>query len=191
MNSALHIIEWSAVAFNIAYVILAWYRKKLCWLFGGIGSLLSVYYFQHEEIRLYAEAGLYAFYVLVAIYGYIVWNKEDQSHVHENSGSWHFQLILYGLIASAILSYLSITYTDAARPLADSLTTVFGVFATFMTIRKIYSNWIYWIVIDLFSVWLYWTRGAEVYALQMLIFAILAYIGLLQWRKQHPHIPLE
>jgi nicotinamide mononucleotide transporter len=191
MDLSLIIVEWAAVIFNVAYVVLAWYQKRICWVMGGIGSLLSIYYFQHEDVRLYAEAGLYAFYVIVAIYGYFAWNRKNDKPIHENTGSWHFQLMLYGVLLSGILSYLSHTYTDAAKPFADSLSTVFGVMATFMTIRKIHSSWIYWIFIDLFSVWLYWTRGAEVYAVQMFIFAILAYIGLRQWRKQQPIILVE
>jgi len=180
----LSIIEWTAVAFNITYVVLAWWQKKACWIFGAIGSVLSVYYFQHEDIRLYAEAGLYLFYVAVAIYGWIVWSRPDVRRIHEWPWTKHLLIIAVGGVAAYLLSVLTGTYTDAARPLADSLSTVFGVIATFMTIRKVLSNWIYWVVIDVFSVWLYMSRDSEIYAVQMAVFAVLAIVGWWQWRKQ-------
>ncbi len=180
----LQIIEFTAVAFNITYVILAWYQKKACWLFGAIGSALSIYYFQHEEIRLYAESGLYAFYVAVSLYGWWAWSRPEQNEISELRLSKHILLIISGITLSIILSELTGHYTDAARPFADSLSTVFGVLATFLTIRKVLSNWIYWIAIDLFSVWLYLARHSEIYAAQMFLFAGLAVYGYFQWRQE-------
>ncbi|NND95001.1 MAG: nicotinamide mononucleotide transporter [Flavobacteriales bacterium] len=181
---SLGIIEWTAVIANVAYVILAWYQKKLCWVLGGIGSAISVYYFLHEDIRLYAEAGLYLFYVFVAIYGWWVWGRPDSRTISELSSSMHLRLILGSFVGAYALFYVTSSFTDAARPLADSISTVFGVLATFMTIRKVLSSWIYWILIDIFSIWLYLNRDSEIYALQMLIFAILAIFGYLQWRRE-------
>lgn len=189
--TTLTIIEWTAVLLNVTYVILAWYQKRSCWIFGGLGSLLSVYYFQHEEIRLYSEAGLYLFYVFVAIYGWWVWSRPDSRSIHEITVVKHLVILASGFLLATGLSFLTSEYTDAARPFADSLSTVFGVIATFLTIRKVLSNWIYWILIDLFSVWLYLTRESEIYALQMLLFAILAIFGLIQWRKEYLRSQLE
>lgn len=181
--STLQLIEYAAVAFNITYVVLAWYQKKACWIFGAIGSALSVYYFMHEDIRLYSEACLYVFYVGIAVYGWSVWSRPDSRPISELKASSHFILILVGSVGAYLLSMLWVAYTDAARPLADSLSTVFGVIATFLTIRKVLSNWIYWIIIDVFSIWLYLSRESEVYAVQMAVFAVLAVIGYMQWKK--------
>lgn len=177
-----------AVGFNVLYVVLAWYQKKICWLFGAIGSVLSVYYFQHEDIRLYSEAGLYAFYVLIAFYGWWMWSHPDTSKIQELAFSKHLWIIIVGVVVAIVLSQITERYTDAARPVADSLSTVFGVIATFLTIKKVLSNWIYWIVIDIFSVWLYLARNSEVYAAQMFLFTVLAIYGYYQWRKEYRSI---
>lgn len=182
--SLLNIIEWTAVFCNVLYVVLAWYQKKICWLFGGIGSLLSVYYFQHEDVRLYSESGLYLFYTVIAIYGWWKWSRPEDSRINKISGWNHLLVVLSGTALAWGLSLFTSAYTDAARPLADSLSTVFGIIATFLTIRKVLSNWLYWIIIDLFSIWLYLTREAEIYALQMVLFTILAIYGHFQWRKE-------
>jgi nicotinamide mononucleotide transporter len=134
---------------------------------------------------LYSEAGLYFFYVLIAIYGWWAWSRPDVQPIHELKLVRHLLIVFSGLLLATGLSFLTSEFTDAARPFADSLSTVFGIIATFLTIRKVLSNWIYWILIDLFSVWLYLTRDSEIYAMQMLLFAILAIFGLIQWRKEH------
>jgi nicotinamide mononucleotide transporter len=186
MNHLL-VIEWTAVLFNISYVVLAWYQKKSCWIFGAIGSALSVYYFQSPEVKLYAESFLYAFYVAVAIYGWFMWGKPDPRKVTELKLKDHLMIIVSGFVLAWLISLLTGAYTDAAKPFADSLSTVFGVLATFLTIRKVLSNWIYWVIIDLFSVWLYVTKEADIYAIQMFVFAILALVGYVQWKKDISH----
>ena len=188
---SLESIELIAVGFNVAYVVLAWYQQKLCWVFGAIGSALSVYYFQHEDIRLYSEAGLYAFYVLIAIYGWWIWSRPDTAKIQTLPARKHLVIIVSGLLLAGMLSGLTGQFTDAARPFADSLSTVFGVIATFLTIKKVLSNWIYWIVIDLFSVWLYLARHSEIYAAQMFLFSVLSVYGYYQWRKEYQSIASE
>ena len=140
----LELIEWTAVALNVIYVILAAMGKKSCWIFGGLGSLLSVYLFQHEEVRLYSEAGLYFFYVIMAIYGYYTWGRENSLKINERSVLFHLALIIVCSIAAYGLSYITSSFTDAARPVEDSFSTVFSIAATVLTIRKVLSNWIYW-----------------------------------------------
>lgn len=179
----LPILEWVGVAFNMGYVLLIWYEKKLCWLFGAIGSLLAMIHFQHPELRLYSESGLYAFYVFVSVYGWWTWSREDDLSIKELSWPRHLLIILLGTIMAYGLSWLTTHYTDAARPLADSLSTSFSLLATFLAIRKVLSNWIYWVFIDLFSVWLYHSQGADIYAIQMLVYTGMAVYGYIIWRK--------
>lgn len=181
----LEAVERLAVLFNVLYVILAWYQLRACWIFGMLGSALSIYYFQHPELRLYSEAGLYSFYVVMAIYGWYVWSRPDKRQITEWKLDQHLRWILLAAVATYVLYFLTSNYTDAARPLADSFTTVFGVLATVMTIRKILSNWIYWIVIDAFSIWLYLQRESDFYAGQMVLYTILAIVGWWHWNKEY------
>ena len=56
------LIEIVAVIFGIAYVFLAAKNKISCWIFGIIGSVLSIFLFVFYA-KLYAESVLYLFYV--------------------------------------------------------------------------------------------------------------------------------
>ena len=55
------VLEVVAVILGIIYVLLAARNRIECWIFGIIGSAISVYLF-YEYAQLYAEAVLYSFY---------------------------------------------------------------------------------------------------------------------------------
>ena len=87
------------------------------------------------------------------------------------------------VFASAISGFLLQTETDAALPYIDSLTTWFAVWATFLVARKVLENWWYWLVIDIASVIIYWSRGLELTSMLFIVYVILIPFGLLSWTK--------
>ncbi len=178
------LLEIGAVIFGVLYTVLMAQNKISCWIFGIIGSLLSVYLFV-EYAKLYAEAILYVFYVFAGIYGWIQWKKQKVvEEVYQHKLSIHIKLISSGTVVS-ILLYFGLTYffKEAEKPLIDSFTTVFSFIATYLMAKKWIENWYYWLVIDAVSTYLYFTRELEVYALLMLIYTGLVVYGYWQWKK--------
>lgn len=183
-NNISLLLEIVAVIFGVLYTVLMAQNKISCWIFGIIGSLLSVYLFV-EYAKLYAEAILYTFYVFAGIYGWIEWKKQKiVEEVYQHKLSTHIKLITSGTVFS-ILLYFGLTYFFAAaeKPLIDSFTTVFSFIATYLMAKKWIENWYYWLVIDAVSTYLYLTRELEVYALLMLVYTILVVYGYWQWKK--------
>jgi nicotinamide mononucleotide transporter len=176
-------IEWFSVILNLAFVLLLIKEKKIAWPFGILGSLLSVYLF--IATQLYSEAILYLYYVFMGFYGWYVWSRAIEGILP--IGRWnitkHLFAVLVAVIATGALGYFFDTKTDAAMPYADAFSTAFSFLATYMEAKKIISTWYFWIILNTFSVWLYWSRGLEVYALLMIVYAVLSVVGLLAWRK--------
>lgn len=182
-NSAL-LLEIVAVIFGVLYTVLMAQNKISCWIFGIIGSLLSVYLFI-EYAKLYAEAVLYIFYVFAGIYGWIMWKKQKEvTEVYQYKIATHIKIIGVGTILSVLL-YVGLSYffAGAEKPLIDSFTTVFSFIATYLMAKKWIENWYYWLVIDAVSVYLYSTRGLDVYALLMLVYTGLVVYGYWKWKK--------
>lgn len=106
------IIEIAAVLANIAYVILLMYERKSCWYFGILGSALSVFLFY--RINLFAETGLYVFYVAIGIYGLINWNKQLKENKVFKVSKWplikHIPLLVSSILLSLLLGYGLTTY---------------------------------------------------------------------------------
>jgi len=75
--------------------------------------------------------------------------------------------------------------TDQAYPYTDGFPTVFCFVATFMVTRKVLENWIYWVVIDFFSIFLYFSRGLYLSSLLYIVFTVLAVFGFFAWYNQY------
>lgn len=179
-------VEIVSVVFSLLYLYLLIRENIWCWLFGILGSLLSIYLF--IGAKLYSEAILYAFYVAIGFYGWWQWSKKrDQGPltVQIKGFSHHLIAILMGILLSVGLGKFFATHTDAANPFADASSTIFSFIASFLEAHKVLHSWIYWIMINAFSIWLYSSRGLEIYAGLMFVYFIFSVVGFYSWRRSY------
>lgn len=178
------ILEIVAVVFGVLYLVLIAKNKVSGWIYGIIGSFISIFLFVIYA-QLYAEAVLYVYYVIAGFYGWYHWGQQKEvNEVYAHPWSKHLKLIGLGAVLSVLFYYLVTHFFQSAqRPLIDSFTTIFSFLATYITTKKWIENWIYWIVIDLVSTYLYYSRGLEIYALLMLVYSVMAVYGYLEWKK--------
>jgi len=187
LNFNWSVIESIAVFFSILYVVLAVKENIWCWGAAAISVILYIYICYSAQ--LYAETGLQFFYLLMAIYGYFQWNKNDSNlKIQQWTTTKHLLILLLGSLLTFLMGFYFSIYTNAAMPLVDSFTTVFSVFATFMVTKKILGNWLYWIVIDGVSVYLYFSRGLQLTSLLFIVYTIIAIFGYLSWLKRNNEI---
>ena len=145
-------IELLAVIFSICYVI---FRKKkiTCWFFAIISVSLYIYICYLE--KLYAETILQFFYLIMAFYGLKTWNKEKSLKINDWKISTHLIIFIIGSVLTFISGFTLSYFTDSSLPTIDSFTTIFSMIATYMVIKRVISNWLYWIIIDLVSIYIY------------------------------------
>jgi nicotinamide mononucleotide transporter len=187
LNFNWSVIESIAVFFSILYVVLAVKENIWCWGAAAISVILYIYICYSAQ--LYAETGLQFFYLLMSIYGYFQWNKNDSNlKIQQWTTAKHLLILILGALLTFLMGFYFSIYTNAAMPLVDSFTTVFSVFATFMVTRKILGNWLYWIVIDGVSVYLYFSRGLQLTSLLFVVYTIIAIFGYLSWLKRNNEI---
>ena len=179
-------IELTAVLLAIGYLIFAIRQNIWCWFCAAVSTAIYVYLF--VRAKLYMESLLNVFYFGMAIYGWYVWRKgnvEDDLPVSVWSGKTHFRAIATIAVLSLIVGYLLAANTDAAYPYVDSATTFAAIWATFLVARKVLENWWYWLVIDVVSVFIYWTRGLEATAVLFILYVALIPIGLIAWTRSY------
>ncbi len=174
-------IEWIAVCSSIIYVILAARKLIYCWLFAFISSALFVYIC--FSANLYLESVLQLFYVVMAVVGFLLWNKSDSVEIIKWPVKYHVINLSLSTLTALLLGYLFSVYTDQANPYVDASTTVFSLVATFMVTKKVLENWVYWIIIDAVSVYLYFSRDLHLTAVLFVIFTLLAITGYVSWNK--------
>lgn len=177
--------EVVAVAAAIAYLIFAIRQNILCWLFAAISTSIYIYLF--VDAKLYMEAVLNGFYLAMAAYGWLVWRSGTSASAELPVVRWPLRTHLLAGTSLVLLSVMTGTAlhhcTDAAFPFIDSMTTWFAIWATFLVARKVLENWWYWLVIDLVSVFIYWTRDLQLTGVLFAVYVIMIPFGLAAWGR--------
>lgn len=175
-------IAWSAVLFNIGYVILAAKRKVLCWPVGIVGLLLSLVVYL--EARLFSDATLQVSYLFMSLYGWYIWyQKRTENFILKYLNLLlNARLLILGTLSGLALGWFWNNF-GADLPYLDGLTTSFSLIATWMTAQKYLQSWIYWIVIDVVCIGIYTYKGIDAFAVLFAIYTILAIWGYRKWRK--------
>ncbi|MEK9988567.1 MAG: nicotinamide riboside transporter PnuC [Halieaceae bacterium] len=177
--------ESCAVALALAYVLLAVYQHRWCWIAAILSALLYIVIFW--RVQLYLEAILQCFYIGMAAYGWFAWGKSQANPDRPiATRPWHFHLRSCAalLTLSLLLGSMMMRWTDAAAPFIDAATTVSALLATWLVAQKILENWLYWIVIDVASAWLYLSRDLSLTAALFAGYVVLAAFGYRTWRTQ-------
>jgi nicotinamide mononucleotide transporter len=151
--------------------------------------MVSLYLYIFFGAKLYSDAGLQVFFLVMQFYGWYEWTRGPVVHAKSLSavqrlGRRGWMLTAAGTIAGALaLGSVMHRYTDAALPYVDAFTTTLSVIAQFLLTRKILENWTLWIVADIVYIGMYafkalfWTAGLYV------VFLILCVQGYREWQR--------
>jgi len=150
--------------------------------------MVVLYAFIFFEAKLYSDAILQVYFLLMQVYG--VWNwlqgRADDGLVVVETMS-NEQRIIWGSITlgiSAGIGFVFATYTDAALPWIDAPIAAMSIVAQYlMSIRKI-ENWILWIAVDVIAVGIYPVRGLYLTTALYFIFLVTSVVGLIEWNKK-------
>jgi nicotinamide mononucleotide transporter len=180
-------LETLAVALGISYLLLAMRENSLCWYCAFFSTAIYVYIF--GDVSLYMESALNVYYMGMAVYGWLQWQKGGANHSGVEIIRWtakhHIICVLVILIASVISGYLLSVNTDARLPYLDSFTTWASVLTTVMVARKVLENWLYWIVINSVSIYLYIDRDLDQTAAMFTLYLVLSVLGYVVWKKNY------
>ena len=127
-------LEIAAVTLNLVYLILLIRENIACWFFGIAGSLTSIYLFY--SLGIYLEFILYIFYVIIGIYGYSLWKKENTDKLVLKIGRINLIIICFGSLSAFGVGYIFESYTDANNPYLDAFTSCLVLLQAFLRRRK-------------------------------------------------------
>ncbi|MCO6479711.1 MAG: nicotinamide mononucleotide transporter [Phaeodactylibacter sp.] len=185
---ALSWVDWVVTVTALIYVVLAARENVWCWFWGIISCSLWAYA-SFAFYGLYLDALLQLFYVAMAVVGLYQWKYGGQggegAPITRLTAQQHAYILAGGTGAALLFGYFFDEYTPAAATYWDSFTTVFSVIATLILVRKVLDNWAYWIGVDLIYVGLYFSRGAYLFALVMVVYVAIATVALVNWSKEY------
>ncbi|MFJ2369489.1 nicotinamide riboside transporter PnuC [Microbacterium sp. NPDC087665] len=135
---------------------------------------------------VYAAAGLQIVYLVMGVHGWWRWTRGvEQSRTYIADAprrAWPW-LVLAGLVGTAVLVWVLLTFTDSELAWADAATTAASLVAQYMLNRKWIQNWFVWIGVDIVFVGLSIAAGLWVIAALYVLFIGLCVFGYTSWRR--------
>ena len=196
---------------GLIYLWLEYRASIYLWIAGII--MPAIYLVVYYKAGLYADVGINIYYLLAAIYGWIVWrygnhlkqyfrrkklgmdvetttidnNPEEKSDEDLPITKVSLRklpiLTVVFSLAFIAIALLLIQYTDSTVPWWDSFITALSIIGMWMLARKYIEQWLIWIVVDAISAALYLYKGLEFTAGLYAIYTIIAIFGYFKWKK--------
>ena len=200
------ILEILGTIFGFIYLYLEIKQKQGMWVVGFIMALVyAIIYFQQG---IYASMCFQIYYILVSIYGFILWGKdklrgsgnlqedssqqENEEHKPENiNGIFYRKLPLRTLLASTAVYIAATTLmvtvlnkiTADPMPLTDSSITVLSAIATFWLSKSYKEQWLVWLAVNIVTVIMTLQLGLYPTALLYAVNAAASVYGYIHWKK--------
>jgi nicotinamide mononucleotide transporter len=198
-------IEIFGAVTGIIYVFLEIRQNIWLWPVGIITSAVYIWVFFTN--KFYADMSLQGYYLVISCLGWYWWargkkenmgegekgrrgegekNELDVTRLRLNTG---IMLAVIFVLLYAIMWLVLTRLTDSPVPARDSFITSLSIIATWMLARKIYEHWYLWIVVNFVSAVLFITRGLYPTAFLYVVYGIMSFAGLVEWKKTIPHPP--
>lgn len=177
-------IEWLAVGFSVAEVLLARANKVALYPAGIIATLLSVYLFITSG--LYAESLLNGYYIVMSIYGWWYWvKKKDKPPVpitFTNKKEW--QTVAAIVAGGFIVLYLTLkNFTPSTVPLCDAFVSATAWAGMWLLAKRKVENWILLNISNAVAIPLLFYKHLPLYAALTIFLFVVAVQGYFQWKK--------
>lgn len=178
--------------------------KKNIWVYptGIISTVLYVYIL--FNFGLFGDMMINFYYTVMSIYGWILWSKNSEDHIHvevsratKKEWNWGTLLFIFSLGLVTLVYYykpfidnnfsmqnveLGLYHLDWANWMDVFTTSLFLVGMWMMAKRRI-ENWIFWIIGDIICIPMFINKGLGITSVQYLVFTVMAFIGYFEWKK--------
>jgi nicotinamide mononucleotide transporter len=177
-------VEIAAALLGVINVVLVVRRSIWNYPFGI--AMVSLYFFVFWEAKLYSDALLQIFFLLIQLYGWWAWNRaatpRDGVPVGwmKNSDRWRGGAV--AAVAILLWGAGMASFTDAAAPMIDGTIAGLSVAAQILQSLRRVESWVLWIAVDIISIGLFVWRDLLVTAALYALFLLLAVLGLMEWK---------
>jgi len=178
------LIEWLAVGFGVSEVLLA--KKNNIWLYptGIISILLSM--FLLLNVKLYAETLLSIYYLVMSVYGWIIWKKRKLDGENQVSWSSNKELtiaVLISFVGFGVLYLILRHYTDSDVPLFDAFVSATAWAGMWLLAKRKIENWIFLNISNIVAIPLLFHKKLPLMACLTTFLFTVAIFGFLDWKK--------
>lgn len=186
------VLEWVAAALGLLNVALVVRRSVWNYPFGIV--MVTLYFFVFFEAKLYSDALLQVFFLVIQFYGWREWLRARGDEggavpvdwLTRGARAWWFGTTL---MVSLAWGSMMARFTDAAAPFPDAMIAGASVAAQILLSVRRVENWILWILVDIIAIGLFYSRELYATAGLYVVFLVLAVIGLVTWVRAARYEP--
>lgn len=187
---SIHWYQITGVVFGLIYLYLEY--KANIWMWAA-GILMTVFYIViFYESSLYASMGIYIFFLLASIYGWLSWMIKHRKAKEDNKDSAPIErmpirriiLVVGGiLLVSVVLVYILSTYTDNRTEIVigDSLSTSLNIIALAMAAQKWAEQWLLLIPANIISAALLFMQDDPISGILFIVYFVVSIFGYRNW----------
>ena len=193
----LSVLELVGVLTGFTTVFLASKAWAVNFLFALVNAI--AYFLLYFQNHLYSVMMLQLFYFSFSIYGYYHWkhpkadDADGKKELRISLLSWRSRI--YGIIGILVIGtgwgfgviHFQAQYpgyfAPPAFPMLDAVLTMGSIVAQYLLSRKIWENWILWIVLDSISTVMYASLGMVFTAFLFGTFTLIALNAIVKWKK--------
>ncbi len=183
------LLEAIAVVFGMASVLLANRNHVALYPTGIISTVIYLYIMSKPSVGLYAEAMLNLYYLVMSIYGWVLWNKRHESEspaaiTHNNNKDWLITgaiVVIGWIILYTVLSQ----FTDSDVPVWDAIVSATAWAGMWLLAKHKVENWILLNISNLIAIPLQIHKGIPFTAILTIFLFIVAVSGYFRWRKMY------
>ena len=181
------------VAFFLAIAMVLCNIREVHWGW-PLAVISSVLYFAlFWKSKLYGDASLQIFFVVMGLWGWLQWLRGAKSVVHTEGEALKVRrldrnMLLICTVASVVLfgavgAFLA-HYTDTDVPWWDAFPTALSIVGTFLLARKYIENWLVWVLVNVVSIALFAYKGLWLTVILYTLFVAMSVQGWRVWKKQ-------
>jgi nicotinamide mononucleotide transporter len=179
--------EAVAVVLALAMVGMNIRERHWGWPLAILSSIL--YFFIFQRSRLYGDAALQVFFILLAGWGWTKWlrgRRADGSAlvVTVLSSRGRLGVLLAWALLWPALGLFLLRFTDTDVPWWDAFPTAGSLVGQYLLARKYTENWPAWLAVNVAGAALYAYKGLWITALLYAVFAVLSVSGWRAWQAR-------
>ena len=180
-------LEAIAVLMGMISVVLANRNHVGLYPTGIISTGLYIYLM--SSVGLYAESLLNAYYLIMSIYGWALWNRQHENKnpraISVNTpGDWIVSLSIV-VIGWIILYFSWKIFTNSDVPALDAVVSATAWAGMWLLAKHKVENWILLNISNAIAMPLLIYKGLPLTAALTLFLFIVAIFGYIRWRKQY------
>ncbi len=179
-------LEWFAVSFGVAEVLLA-RRNNILLYPAGIVSIVLALYLKLTS-KLYAESLLSMYYLIMSVYGWMIWSQRKRNKQAALPVSWttksELQIALTISIGGYFVLYgFLVQFTNSDVPILDAFVSSTAWAGMWLLARRKIENWIFLNVSNIVAIPLMWHKDFVMFAFLTMFFFVVAIFGYIDWKK--------